>query len=283
MQGSITIAREKLKELFRKDGTTWGGPKPKDPETTPPLDDATKAFCDYLVATLKGGMDVIYAGKGRDFARFYVLETVARVPYFAYMSVLHLYESLGMHGRASWIKVHFAEADNELHHLLIMESLGGSDRFEDRFFAKNSALLYYWANVIFYMVHPRGAYYMMSLIEDHAHDTYGKFLESNEEKLKTLPVPQIAKKYYEAEDMYLFDAFHTSARAKPASPRRPRLESLYDVFCCIRDDEHQHRSTLHCLVETGKPAGNAIPVRQGSSRKAQEGGVPPVKAEEPGV
>lgn len=36
-------------------------------------------------------------------------------------------------------------------------------------------------------------------------------------------------------------------------------------------------------IDTAFPAGNAIPVRQGSSRKAQEGGVPPVKAEEPGV
>ncbi len=29
-------------------------------------------------------------GGKRDFARFYVLETVARVPYFAYLSVMHL-------------------------------------------------------------------------------------------------------------------------------------------------------------------------------------------------
>lgn len=28
-------------------------------------------------------------------ARFWVLETVARVPYFAFISVLHLYETLG--------------------------------------------------------------------------------------------------------------------------------------------------------------------------------------------
>jgi hypothetical protein len=55
-----------------------------------------------------------------------------------------------------------------------MESLGGGERWEDRFLAKNSALLYYWANVLFYMIHPRGAYYMMSLIEDHAHKTYSK-------------------------------------------------------------------------------------------------------------
>lgn len=29
----------------------------------------------------------------RHYARFYALETIARVPYFAYTSVLHLYEA----------------------------------------------------------------------------------------------------------------------------------------------------------------------------------------------
>lgn len=38
-------------------------------------------------------MDVIYAG--RPIQRFWFLETVARMPYFSYISMLHLYESLG--------------------------------------------------------------------------------------------------------------------------------------------------------------------------------------------
>lgn len=38
-------------------------------------------------------MDVIY--DKRPIQRFWFLETVARMPYFAYISMLHLYESLG--------------------------------------------------------------------------------------------------------------------------------------------------------------------------------------------
>ena len=38
-------------------------------------------------------VDVIYGN--RSYSRFYVLETIARVPYFSYLSVLHLYETLG--------------------------------------------------------------------------------------------------------------------------------------------------------------------------------------------
>jgi hypothetical protein len=39
----------------------------------------------------------------------------------AFMSVLHMYESFGWWRRADYMKVHFAESWNEMHHLLIME------------------------------------------------------------------------------------------------------------------------------------------------------------------
>lgn len=52
-------------------------------------------------------------GKDRDFARFYVLETVARVPYFAYLSVLHLRETFGERNLGDKMRTHYAEADNE--------------------------------------------------------------------------------------------------------------------------------------------------------------------------
>ena len=38
-------------------------------------------------------LDGLYAG--RPIQRFWFLETVARMPYFSYISMLHLYESLG--------------------------------------------------------------------------------------------------------------------------------------------------------------------------------------------
>ncbi len=39
----------------------------------------------------------------------------------AFVSVLHMYESFGWWRRADYLKVHFAESWNELHHLLTME------------------------------------------------------------------------------------------------------------------------------------------------------------------
>mmetsp|Transcript_11937 Transcript_11937/g.49800 ORF Transcript_11937/g.49800 Transcript_11937/m.49800 type:complete len:142 (-) Transcript_11937:508-933(-) len=99
--------------------------------------------------------------------RFWFLETVARMPYFAYLSVLHLYETFGWWHVSELRKIHFAEDWNELHHLLIMESLGklgtletcdqvqvdnnltrslagGDSVWSDRFLASHAALVYYW-------------------------------------------------------------------------------------------------------------------------------------------
>jgi ubiquinol oxidase len=94
-----------------------------------------KVLIRLIVSFFVFVVDVIYGN--RSYARFYVLETIARVPYFSYVSVLHLYETLGWWRKADLLKVHFAETWNELHHLLIMESLGGDRYWGDRFLAQH--------------------------------------------------------------------------------------------------------------------------------------------------
>lgn len=56
------------------------------------IDEITYNFNKALIDTVYEVICFVYpvTGKERDFARFYVLETVARVPYFAYLSVMHL-------------------------------------------------------------------------------------------------------------------------------------------------------------------------------------------------
>jgi ubiquinol oxidase len=192
-----------------------------------------------LVNLLVFVIDKLY--KKRPYARFYVLETVARVPYFSYLSVLHLYETLGLWRKSDWLKVHFAQSWNELHHLLIMEHLGGNKRFFDRFLARSTAVAYYWVIVVLYMISPRNAYYFMELIEEHAYDSYDQFLRSSAAKLRQLPAPQVAINYYRDGDLYMFDEFQTSRRPQE---RRPVINNLYDVFVCIRDDEAEHVKTM---------------------------------------
>ena len=192
-----------------------------------------------LVGVLVFVLKIVY--RDRPIPRFYVLETVARVPYFSYLSVLHLYETIGFWRRADWLKVHFAESWNELHHLLIMESLGGNQQWIDRFLARHVALLYYWIIVSLYVVSPRSAYHFMELVEEEAYHTYDQFLTANEGDLKTQPAPQIAVSYYRDGDLYMFDEFQT---ARVPEERRPAVDNPYDVFVNIRDDEMEHVKTM---------------------------------------
>lgn len=199
----------------------------------------------FLVETLVFLIDKLY--RGRHYQRFYVLETVARVPYFSFLSVLHLYETLGLWRKADWLKVHFAESWNELHHLLIMESLGGNRRWYDRLFARSSALFYYWVVVALYIASPRSAYRFMHAIEEHAYHTYDNFLNTHGEELKLLPAPAVAVAYYRNGDLYMFDEFQTSRRPEE---RRPVINTLYDTFVNVRDDEGEHVKTMHACQQT---------------------------------
>ncbi|MBE9109238.1 plastoquinol terminal oxidase [Nodosilinea sp. LEGE 07298] len=192
-----------------------------------------------LVGILVFVINTVYAN--RPYPRFYVLETVARVPYFSYLSVLHLYETLGLWRKADWLKIHFAESWNELHHLLIMEELGGANFWGDRLLARTAALVYYWVIAVLYLVDARSAYHFMELVEGHAYATYDKFLKTEAATLKTQPAPAVAVKYYRDGDLYMFDEFQT---AQVAADRRPQVNTLYDVFVAIRDDEMEHVKTM---------------------------------------
>ena len=167
-----------------------------------------------VVGTAVKVIDKLY--ENRDYARFYVLETVARVPYFSFVSVLHLYETLGVWRKADYLETHFAQTMNEFHHLLIMEDLGGDERFIDRFFAQHTAVAYYWLTCLIYLVSPRMAYNLSEQIEEHAYHTYDKFLKQNHTSLILEKPPAVAVDYYDD------------------------VQNLYDVFINVRDDEGVH-------------------------------------------
>mmetsp|Transcript_26709 Transcript_26709/g.86486 ORF Transcript_26709/g.86486 Transcript_26709/m.86486 type:complete len:406 (+) Transcript_26709:136-1353(+) len=202
---------------------------------------------------LCAGLDVCF--DGRPIARFWFLETVARMPYFAYISLIHLYESLGWWRRSSEAKrVHFAQEWNEYHHLLIMEALGGDQLWRDRFLAQHAAVVYYWVLVLLWVASPRVAYTFSELIEAHAVDTYSAFLDANEDTLRDLPAPDVARDYWLKPEENLFDEFHVNP------PRRDlACDTLYDVFANIRDDEKEHVCVAAACATPGakvKPYSN---------------------------
>lgn len=79
-----------------------------------------------------------------------------------------------------------------MHHLLIMESLGGADRWFDRFVAQHIGVAYYLVALGLYFWNPTMAYNLNQYVEEHAFLTYDQFLKEHEGELKAQPAPQVA-------------------------------------------------------------------------------------------
>jgi ubiquinol oxidase len=221
-------------------------------------------------------LDVIFENRN-PFSRFFLLETVARMPYFSYITMLHLYETLGFWRRSADIKrIHFAEEWNEFHHLLIMESLGGDQPYYVRFMAQHSALVYYLVLCGLWMASPSLSYKFSEMLETHAVDTYGQFIDENEEKLKKLPPSMIAVEYYTvglSDPMFgEYQTRHGTVQGGDSSEavasilrgkdgqringvRKPgtNMKSLYDVFTAIRNDEGDHVNTMQSCLDPSAP------------------------------
>ena len=135
-----------------------------------------KKINEFILSITISVIDYLY--RGRHFQRFWVLEEIARAPYFAFLSVLHFRESMGLRGpeHIYLMEEHFAQTLNETEHLEFMESRGGNRYWIDRFVARHLVLLYYWVNVAYYWVAPCSAYHLSYEIEIHAAETYAKYL-----------------------------------------------------------------------------------------------------------
>ena len=77
-------------------------------ENTHEIPEAIETINKIVVSRTKDALIQFYGN--RTIARFYALETIARVPYFSYTSVLHLYETIGLFRQKEFIKLHFSES-----------------------------------------------------------------------------------------------------------------------------------------------------------------------------
>ena len=95
-----------------------------------------------------------------------------------------------------------------------MESLGGDQKWWVRFVAQHSAIVYFIVLVLLWAISPSLSYKFSELLETHAVDTYGQFLDENEELLKELPPSLAALDYYTiGVSDPMFGEYQTSAIA----------------------------------------------------------------------
>lgn len=188
-------------------------------------------------------LDLVYKN---DYRRFFVLETIARIPYISYLSVLHLYQSIGRHPSYELMNMHFHQSVNEEYHLLIAEELGGGDLWVNRFFARSLGFFYYWANCALYLFFPQSGYYLMEVVESHAAATYTRFLQDHETELRETKATKACHEYF----------FSSYSRMTPP-PNNTDLLNLYQVFESIRDDELLHSKEMqNCSTFTSLSSKN---------------------------
>ena len=191
-----------------------------------------KTINSFVLSFTISIIDYLY--RGRDYQRFWVLEEIARAPYFAFLSVLHLRESLGLRGpeHIYLMEEHFAQTLNETEHLEYMESRGGSAYWVDRFFARHLVLAYYWINVAYYWLAPKSAYHLSYEIEIHAMETYMKYLaevDGSDIDICSVMNDELhhAQELYEA--MRIIDPDRLTVREKDRDPFPPNVSDLSSV------------------------------------------------------
>ena len=88
------------------------------------------------------------------------------------------------------MKAHFYQAINETEHLVEMESRSDNRYWVDRFLARHLVLFYYRVIVFYYLLSPSNAYDINIKIEEHAYETYEKYLAVN---LNDMRIREIAQ------------------------------------------------------------------------------------------
>lgn len=145
---------------------------PSPPRLHPLLSHANRV----TVSTVVAAVDRVYSAPGDAYRRFYTLEVLARIPFFAYTCLLHLRETLRGPSDAGTrrLRAHFEQADNEALHLAVMVAMGGGDRWMDQFLARHLSLVYFFVSICVFSISPAVAFHFNELIEIHAYDTYDK-------------------------------------------------------------------------------------------------------------
>jgi hypothetical protein len=152
----------------------------------------------YGLATrlLIKGMDPLY-GRSGSFAKYQVLELIARVPYqswerIAYLAIGRVYRDAGLARRIhERLEESRGQQDNEEWHLLIMSELAaregtGHGLLRYRLLPQLVATVYYLLSWLLFLIVPAASYRLNSDFEDHAEHEYMAFVAAHPE-LETRP------------------------------------------------------------------------------------------------
>ena len=191
----------------------------------------------YTTAWLPGilGWFVVTAGNlvfGHEpsYLKFRAVEVIARVPYHSWHSAMFTLQTLYYSNESRAMSLsqtaQFARlaAENETMHVIVISKLAKQGGYYGNAIVHTAipmlfAFFYFWASYILYMIRPQYSYQLNYLFEDHAYQSYGRFLELHGEDLKKKPIDSEFLRWY---------------------GRHPG--SQYEFFVSVRNDELIHRN-----------------------------------------
>lgn len=137
-------------------------------------------------------------GKSPSYGKFKAIEVIARIPYQSWEVVSYMLLTFFYANEAKAIELsrtsRFSRAaqDNETMHVIVISQLAKKHAqnsfFLHTFIPLVFSFFYFTASFILYLLHPRYSFQLNYVFECHAFLQYQKFLDANEEALKSEPI-----------------------------------------------------------------------------------------------
>jgi hypothetical protein len=176
-------------------------------------------------------------GEKPSYGKFKAVEVIARIPYQSWEIASYMFLTFFYTNEKKAIELshtsHFGRAaqDNETMHVIVISQLAkkyGEDSFLIHTFVPLAfSFFYFVGSFILYVINPKYSFQLNYLFESHAFEQYARFVEENEETLKSKPIM--------SDFLALYGRF-------------PKSE--YELFVSIRNDELIHRNASQ--VEAAK-------------------------------
>lgn len=220
-----------------------------DPEQLRAYKEKYDSYKPALLPRMLGGFlvfcgNLVY-GKEPSHLKFRAVEVIARVPYhswaaaaFTLMTMFYTDEKRAI--KLSTIKDYSIFAsDNETMHVVVISTLtrreGRAGFIRFTLIPMLFAFFYFWMSYVLYFIKPRWSLETNYLFEQHAFDSYQRFLDTKGEELKHKPVESEYLNWY---------------------GRNPRNQ--YEFFQSVRNDEIVHRNRSIHEIELNEHHARAV-------------------------
>lgn len=169
-------------------------------------------------------------GREPSYLKFRAVEVIARVPYHSWESAAYTLLTMFYSREKKALELSHVTRfsrlaqDNETMHVVVISKLAREEEragvIRHTLIPMFFAFFYFWWSYFLYLINPRYSFELNYLFEQHAFDSYSRFLQTRGQELAQKPMHSGFLNWY---------------------GRHPRTQ--YDFFLSVRNDEIIHRNS----------------------------------------